>query len=285
MAIITISRGCFSHGKEIAERVAKRLGYRCIGRETVLTEASKFFNVEELTLAKSLHNAPSILERMRGGKKKYLDYIKASLLDLAKEDNLVYHGHAGHFLLPNLKNILKVRIIADLEERIRFFMESRQRSRELAKGFIKQEDSERERWTRYLYGVDISDPTLYDLVVHIAKLRIEDAVELIANTALFENVRSTEKELSILKDEALAMKTKLMIEGICGVEEVRANNGIVYIKCKSQRVKKTTFSSSEYQKRVIESIKDDTIRSIEEIVYKFPEVKEVICEIEDPYYV
>ena len=28
MAIITISRGCFSHGKEIAEKVADRLGYQ-----------------------------------------------------------------------------------------------------------------------------------------------------------------------------------------------------------------------------------------------------------------
>jgi hypothetical protein len=33
MAIVTISRGCFSHGKEIAEKTAQQLGYDIISRE------------------------------------------------------------------------------------------------------------------------------------------------------------------------------------------------------------------------------------------------------------
>ncbi|MBW1732092.1 MAG: cytidylate kinase family protein, partial [Deltaproteobacteria bacterium] len=66
MAIITISRGSFSHGKEIAEKVAAKLGYECISRE-VLIEASEFFNVAEMKLTKSIHDAPSILERMTHG--------------------------------------------------------------------------------------------------------------------------------------------------------------------------------------------------------------------------
>ncbi|MBU1162009.1 MAG: cytidylate kinase-like family protein, partial [Proteobacteria bacterium] len=53
MAIITISRGCFSHGQEIAEKVAGMLGYECISRE-VLIEAAKLFNVSEKKLIKSL---------------------------------------------------------------------------------------------------------------------------------------------------------------------------------------------------------------------------------------
>ena len=44
MAIITISRGSYSKGKEVAERVAQTLGYDCISRE-ILLEASEHFNV------------------------------------------------------------------------------------------------------------------------------------------------------------------------------------------------------------------------------------------------
>ena len=83
MAIITISRGCFSHGQEIAEKVAAMLGYACISRE-VLIEAGKLFNVSEKKLIKSLHDAPTILERIANGKTEYLADIKAVLLEYVR---------------------------------------------------------------------------------------------------------------------------------------------------------------------------------------------------------
>jgi hypothetical protein len=76
MAIITISRGCFSHGLEIAEKVARRLGYECLSRE-VLVDAAQLFDVSERKLIKSIHDAPNILERVTNGREKYLAYIKA----------------------------------------------------------------------------------------------------------------------------------------------------------------------------------------------------------------
>jgi hypothetical protein len=62
MAIITISRGSYSKGKQIAEKVAKALGYECISRE-VLLEASKEFNIPEVKRVRAIHDAPSILSR------------------------------------------------------------------------------------------------------------------------------------------------------------------------------------------------------------------------------
>ena len=63
MAIITISRGSFSHGKEIAEKVAEILGYECVSRE-ILLEASQYFKVSEKKLIESIHDAPSIFDRI-----------------------------------------------------------------------------------------------------------------------------------------------------------------------------------------------------------------------------
>jgi hypothetical protein len=59
MAIITISRGSYSHGKEIAEKVAKKLNYDIISRE-VLIEASRQFNVPEVKLLHAIKDAPSL---------------------------------------------------------------------------------------------------------------------------------------------------------------------------------------------------------------------------------
>ena len=61
MAIVTISRGSYSKGKDIAEKVAEKLGYECISRDLLL-EASQHFNIPEIKLVRALHDAPSVLE-------------------------------------------------------------------------------------------------------------------------------------------------------------------------------------------------------------------------------
>lgn len=63
MAIITISRGCFSHGQEIAERVAAMLNYDCLSQE-ILIGASQCFSIPEKKLMESIHDSPGIFERI-----------------------------------------------------------------------------------------------------------------------------------------------------------------------------------------------------------------------------
>ncbi len=69
MSIITISRGTYSLGKEVAEKVAQKLGYECIARE-VLLEASELFNIPETKLLMTMENAPSILDRFTSGRER-----------------------------------------------------------------------------------------------------------------------------------------------------------------------------------------------------------------------
>jgi hypothetical protein len=59
MSIITISRGSYSYGREVAEKVARRLGYSCISREAIVG-ASEEFNIPEIKLTRALHDTPSI---------------------------------------------------------------------------------------------------------------------------------------------------------------------------------------------------------------------------------
>ena len=122
MSIITISRGSHTHGKEIAEEVAKRLNYDCVSREVIL-EASDRFNIPEIKLEQAIHNAPSIFERIGRGKQAYIAYYQSALTKRAKRDNLVYHGLAGHIFLSGISHLLKVRIIADFSVRVKTKME------------------------------------------------------------------------------------------------------------------------------------------------------------------
>jgi hypothetical protein len=104
MAIITISRGSYSRGKAIAEKVASKLGYECLSRD-ILLATSKEFNIPEIKLERALHDAPSVLDRFTHGKERYLSHLRKSLLQHAVKGNMVYHGLAGQHFLSGIPNI------------------------------------------------------------------------------------------------------------------------------------------------------------------------------------
>ena len=117
MGVITISRGSYSKGKEIAEKLAQHLGYECISRE-ILLETSDHFNIHELKLTRAIHDAPSIFDRFKHGKEKYIIFLREAFLEHIRKDNVIYHGLAGHFFCQGIPSILKVRINANLEKDI-----------------------------------------------------------------------------------------------------------------------------------------------------------------------
>lgn len=282
MAIITISRGCYSHGKEIAEKLAEKLGYECVSRE-ILIEASHFFHVPEMKLLKSLHNAPSILERITHGQDMYLSYVQAALLEHAKKNSMVYHGHAGHLLMPGISHVIKVRVIAELNQRIEFLQQKQNVSKGEAAALIKNEDMERARWTRYLYKMEIDDPQIYDIIINIGRLTIEDACELICAADRCNSYKDTPASKKALYDLALSSHVRAALQTICKAE-VRADDGIVHIKVPAQKIRKTSYTRPKVEAYVKERIVKDLRKEIEGIVEEIPDVKEVFYDIEPPYY-
>jgi cytidylate kinase len=152
MAIITISRGSYSKGKEVAEKVAQALGYQCFSRDLLL-EASEQFNIPEIKLVRALHDAPSILERLTYGKERYLAYITAAFLEHVHQDNVVYHGLAGQFLLRGVSHVLKVRIVADMQARAALEMEREHIGREEALARLSKEFQATPQSHRYLHNL------------------------------------------------------------------------------------------------------------------------------------
>lgn len=232
MAIITISRGSYSKGREVAEKTAARLGYDVVSRD-VLLEASDRFHTPEIKLVRAIHDAPSILDRFTHGKQCYIAYIRSALVSRAVKDNLVYHGLAGHLLLKGIPHVLRVRIIANLEDRVAAEMAREGISAAEARSLLLKDDAERRKWTQSLYGVDPWDPSLYDLVIHIDKLTVDDAVDLIVEAVGREGFRTTPEAQQKIEDLALACQVKAaLVEADCVDLGVTCEYGnvVVYTK-------------------------------------------------------
>lgn len=228
MAIITISRGSYSKGKEVAEKVSALLGYQCISRE-ILLEASKEFNIPEIKLERALHDAPSILQRFTYGKERYLAYIAAELLERLRTDNIVYHGLAGQFLVRGISHVLKVRILTNMEDRVALEMEREHISREKAVARLTKDDQERRQWSLNLFGMDTWNPNLYDMVLYIKKLDIDNAAEIIANTARLEPFKATEQSQLALDNRLLAARVKAALVQSFPMVQTHASDGVVTV--------------------------------------------------------
>jgi len=256
MAIITVSRGSYSKGKEIAEKVAQELGYECISRD-ILLQASAHFNVPEIKLIRALHDAPSILGRLSYGKEGYIAYIEEALLEHVRKDNVVYHGLAGHFFLQGVSHVLKVRIIADLEDRARLESEREQIPKDKALYLLEKDDEERRRWSQALYGVDTFDPSLYDLVIHISHVTVETAVNIICNAAQAPEFETTPQSQQLVDDLTLAAHVKAHLVREWPKVRVTASAGQVLVETEAARAKEAEVAAGINEAvRGVDGVKD-----------------------------
>lgn len=228
MAIITISRGSYTKGKEIAEEVAHKLGYQCLSRD-ILLEASEHFDIPEIHLVRALHDAPSVLERFNHGRERFVAFIENAFLEHVLDDNVVYHGLAGHFFLKGVDHGLKVRIIADLEERVQLEMERTGVDEARARQMLKKDDYERRRWALALYGIDTRDPILYDLVLNVGGMALECAVEIISRAAVTPCYETTAESQTALRNLVLASRVKVALVESWPTVRVSVSKGVAYV--------------------------------------------------------
>lgn len=205
MAVISISSGLSGKGKEIADRLAKDLGYETVSRE-VLLKASEQFNIPEIKLTRAIENAPTILDRFSYGKEKYVAYIRNAILARLERDNVIYRGLAGHFFLQGISHVLKVQIVSRLEDRIKKEMTEHNTGHDTAKKMIQKDDDERRKWSQHLYKVDPQDPNLYDLVINLENVTEDEAVEIIKHTLGLQSFKSTDASRKQFADRLLESK-------------------------------------------------------------------------------
>ena len=235
MAIITISRGSYTRGRQVAEKLGQRLGYKVISRE-VLISTSEEFNIPEIKLKNALHNAPSVLDRFSYGKERYLAFIRANILEHLAQDNTIYHGLAGHAFIQGVSHELDVRIRADFEDRIQRYIEGVKReegrdiSEEDARYRLQKDDEERHKWSVHVTGVDPCNPANYDLIYNASKFSVDDIVESIAQFSELPYLQTTAQSQNKIEQLMLAAQVKAAIVYELPKAAVSCQNDVCFVK-------------------------------------------------------
>ena len=234
MAIITISRGSFSGGKAVAERLGRRLEQPILSREDAIARAAEDFGIQESDLKATLSKSPPFWQQMPGKRLAYIKCITAVLLDCAREGNLIYHGHVGHLLLASVPHVLRVRVIADIEYRVKSALEKAGLEREAALAHIRRVDEARSQWARLLYGVDWEDPRHYSAVFNLEDISEDGVCEAIACMTELDEFKPTSEGTKCFEDLRLSCKVWASLAGNpktrSAALEVTADDGDVLIQ-------------------------------------------------------
>ena len=268
MSLVTISRGSVHRAREVAEKVAEKIGYECLDRG-FLIEASEQFNIPEVKLSSALDDPPGFFDQLTFGKDKFVAYIRNALLERLSSDNVVYQGLAGQFFLRNVPHALKVRIIANRETRVKDRIERDNVSEKEAVHAVKKIDDTRRKWSRYFYGIEIDDPGLYDLIINVSNLAVEDAVEIITTTVQLPRFESTPESQKQFNDLLIASRAKAAIVNSYPSASISSKDGVVVVSKEGVLIQESNFED-----KVKEALKD--VKGISKVVTK-------IWPIAEPY--
>jgi len=210
MPVITIFSASHCRADEVADKVAQKLGYKLIGEE-ILDWTSQEFDMSREKLVRAMHGASSVLDKFAREKEKCVAYLRVAIAEHVKDDNIVYHGFAGHLLPREITHILKVCLVANRDYRIDQATRSEGVSKRGASKSIKKDDEERKKWTQHLFDAGPWDKSLYDIKIPMHETSVEDVVDLICENARKDPVKTTPASAKAVNDTVFAARVNIAL--------------------------------------------------------------------------
>ncbi len=197
--IVTVSGQYGSSSDKIATLLAARLRWRLIGDNIKRLVADKLGLPEEevavhdqhmysfadrflLCMAATTIEMCPDLECVALATKTeplYHAVQQQMIREIAQTGNVVIVGRGSQVILADQYNVLHVRVIAPLEQRVHYVMQREQLDAAHAQALLRRKDRALAYYYTSLHGRAVSDPLLYDLVINGGAFNLENQVDLI----------------------------------------------------------------------------------------------------------
>jgi cytidylate kinase len=180
MNVITVTREYGAGGYEVARGLAEALGWELLDRE-LLHRAAAVEHLSDAELERVDEKAVSLADRFRlhPPHERYLHGLTEAARQAAAKGDVVLVGRGTGQLLSDLPNVFHLRLTAPREWRARRMAGRGGWSLEQALARCTEEDSIRDRFTRYFFGEAPSQPAQYHLTVHTGWVALEEVVALV----------------------------------------------------------------------------------------------------------
>lgn len=192
--VISIGRQLGCGGKEIAGKLAQRLGIKVYDK-TLLEVAAResgldttvFEQADEQESKSFLGNLFSIHGSMSGyfpgnsciESDKLFEIQSESIRRIAERESCIIVGRCAEYVLRDHPGMTSIFITADHNERIERIMKSEGIEREKAESLIEKGDKRRRQYHDYYATTHWGEARCYDLCINASRLGIDGSVELL----------------------------------------------------------------------------------------------------------
>jgi cytidylate kinase len=161
--ILTISRQMGSLGDEIAQEMARRLGWDLLDHSQLI---QRFFSegVTEQERQSLSESARYFLNRAPDGQ-TYIDRLERGLNRLAEEKPLILLGFGSQVIFSENDDAVHVRITAPSDIRLERVRQQFNATEDTASQILDQADRRHRRFVSTLFGMDCADESLYHLIL------------------------------------------------------------------------------------------------------------------------
>jgi cytidylate kinase len=198
MAVITISKEFGTESEKVASLVTEKLGYEYIG-ENLVAEIAKELNISESEAAMFRQTSQSrilrfvdrytcsivqkVVDREHGclDDKNYYEVTKKLVQNVHEAGNVIILGWGGQCLLKGKPDTLHVRLIKDMDLKIKEVMQSENLNPKAARAFIDREEDDLKAYIKHYFQEDWGAAHLYDLIIDMGKTSVEKAADLICD--------------------------------------------------------------------------------------------------------
>ena len=205
MAVIAIFSGSYCGAEEVIQKVADALGYELI-TDRLLEQTSRHYGVAVDKLKRAMRGPTPFLNRISHEREKHTAYLKATLAELIKDDNIVYHGYATLLIPAGISHVLKICLMAEHNYRVIQAARALGISEKEADAIIRKDDNEQFQWARFLLEQSPWDEDLYDITLPMHSTSIEKSAQIIVENSRKGAVHTTAGSRQAMADFALSAK-------------------------------------------------------------------------------
>ncbi len=228
MTFIGLFSGSFCHGEEVATRVAAEFGLD-LATEAILQNASSRHGVSVDRLRHTMEGPASILDAFRRDRGRNVAYVREALAERLAGDPAICHGFCAHLLPKTVSHVYKVGLIAGRTYRIQQAMRIAGVSERKARSELLNQDEQAVAWTQFLFDLGPWDERLYDEIVPMNQVSVEEAVAMLVERARRPVLQPNDLSRSAAEDFVLAARVGVALAEAGHDVETTAADGMVTV--------------------------------------------------------
>jgi two-component system, OmpR family, response regulator CpxR len=227
---LAVFSGVYCRGEEVVTALAGANGLRLVSDHGLVLAAANRSGLPESTIMRVFSAKQSAFDKFTHEKQRARAYLRLALAEMMDEPRLLLSGYSAHLVPWNLTHVLRSCLIADTPFRIRQAIQKGAMTKEEAEARIIADDAQKSQWTATLLHNDNAwDAALYDMVLPMGQLDIDQAVSLLSEQLNQQGVQPTEASRRALADFQLAARASVVLVRAGHDGDVQADNGILTV--------------------------------------------------------